>query len=57
MRYRLTSNPDTLLCPPKIPLKEKLEKPEKEKPVVKRAFKDKVIEMPKKRLTTTAKLL
>jgi hypothetical protein len=57
IRYRLTFNPDTLLCPPEILLKEKPEKAEKEKPVVKRAFKDKVIEMPKKRSTTTAKLL
>jgi hypothetical protein len=54
MRYRLTFNPDTLPCPPEIVPKEKAEK---ERPVVKRAFKDKVIEMPKKRLTTTVKLL
>ena len=59
IRYRLTFNPNTLPCPPEITLKEKAakEKAEKERPVIKRAFKDKVIKIPKKRLTTTAKLL
>ena len=54
IRYRLTFDPNTLPCPPEITPKEKAEK---ERPVVKRAFEDEVIEMPKKRSTTTAKLL